>query len=74
MTLNAAWTPLFFGERAGTVALADITALDVAIVGYLRAAWKVDRPAALAVTPYLAWTLFASALNAELVRRNPSLR
>ncbi len=68
--LNGAWTPLFFGARKPKLALADLAALLVALAAYTRSAAKIDRPAAALITPYLAWTAFAGALNAEIVRRN----
>ncbi|HLL21238.1 MAG TPA: TspO/MBR family protein [Kofleriaceae bacterium] len=70
LALNAAWTPLFFGARKPALALADIVALDVAAGTYAVAARDVDRHAALAVTPYLAWIAFATALNAGIVAKN----
>jgi len=45
-------------------------ALDVAAGTYAVAARDVDRHAALAVTPYLAWIAFATALNAGIVAKN----
>jgi translocator protein len=70
LALNAAWTPLFFGARQPALALADIGALDVAAGAYAAAAAKVDKQAALVVTPYLAWLGFASTLNASIVVKN----
>jgi tryptophan-rich sensory protein len=70
LALNAAWSPLFFGLRRPRLALADLALLLAAIGGYTAAARRVDRTAAAAMTPYLAWTLFAGVLNEEIVRRN----
>lgn len=71
MAANAAWTPLFFGARRTSLALADLVAQLAATTGYTARAARVDGPAAAAMAPYLAWTAFAGALNAEIVRRNP---
>lgn len=71
MASNAAWTPLFFGARRPRTALADLTVQLVSTVGYVRAAARVDGPAAALMGPYVAWTAFAGALNEEIVRRNP---
>ncbi len=68
--LNAAWTPLFFGRRKTKLALADLLALVGATAGYTAAAREVDGPAAAMMAPYLGWLALASALNAEVVRRN----
>jgi tryptophan-rich sensory protein len=70
-SLNAAWTPLFFGQRRPRAALADIALLWTSIAAYLAAARRVDRPAAALVMPYLAWVSFAGFLNEEVVRKNP---
>lgn len=71
LALNAAWSPLFFGARRGRAALVDLGALLAGIGTYIAFARKVDRSAAWSMAPYAAWTGFAGALNAELVRRNP---
>ena len=71
MAANAAWTPLFFGARRPRPALADLTVQLASTVGYVATASRVDRPAAAMLAPYVAWTAFAGALNAEIVRRNP---
>jgi translocator protein len=68
--LNAAWTPLFFGLHRPRAALVDIVALTGAIVGYADASRRVSRSASRWILPYLGWTLFATALNTAIVRRN----
>lgn len=68
---NAEWTKIFFGEHRPTLALVDIVGLETAIVKYIAAAEKVDRPAALCFVPYAAWVAFAAVLNAEIALRNP---
>jgi len=70
-SLNAAWSPLFFGQRRPRAALADIGLLWTAIAAYLAVARRADRPAAALVVPYLGWVTFASFLNEEVVRKNP---
>jgi tryptophan-rich sensory protein len=70
-SLNAAWSPLFFGQRRPRAALADISLLWTSLAAYLAAARRVDRPAAALVVPYLAWVSFAGFLNEEVVRKNP---
>ncbi|HEX2571374.1 MAG TPA: TspO/MBR family protein [Polyangia bacterium] len=68
--LNAAWSPLFFGQRRLAWALADIVALEGAILACMAAARPVDRPASALLAPYAAWVGFAGLLNEEIVRRN----
>ena len=68
--LNTAWSPLFFGARRTHEALADLVLLDASVAAYALTARRVDKPAAAMMLPYLAWLSLATALNAEIVRRN----
>ena len=72
LALNAAWTPVFFRARRPRVALAEIACLNIANVMLIRQTWRADRTAAVLLVPYAGWTVFATALNAEIVRLNPS--
>jgi len=72
LALNAAWTPLFFRARRPRAALAEIVCLDIANVLLIRQTWRADRTAAVMLLPYAGWTAFATALNGEIVRLNPS--
>ena len=65
-----AWSRLFFGGRnlpASTIAAA---ALGVGAAAYVHEARKVDRPAAAASVPLVAWVCFATVLTAAIWRRN----
>jgi translocator protein len=68
--LNLAWSWLFFDRRRIDLALADILALDAAIAATAIGFGRVRADAAALLLPYLAWSVFATALNAELLRRN----
>ncbi len=70
LALNATWSAIFFRARSPRWALAEIAALNVSNVMLVRQAMKVDRVAGTVLLPYAAWTLFATALNASIVRRN----
>jgi tryptophan-rich sensory protein len=70
LVLNAAWTPLFFAAGAYTLALVEIVVLDVVVAGTLVVFRRRSTPAAALQLPYLAWTLFATALNAAIVVLN----
>jgi benzodiazapine receptor len=70
MALNAAWTPLFFGARRPRAALADMFALDAAVLGHVGVTARRAPRAAVAMAPYLAWLGFATALNAAIVAKN----
>ena len=69
--LNAAWSPLFFGQRRPRAALFDLGLLWGTLGSYAVQARKVDRAAAALVVPCLAWVSFAALLNGEVVRKNP---
>ncbi|EOD64902.1 TspO/MBR family protein [Amycolatopsis vancoresmycina] len=71
LVLNAAWTPLFFAAGAYTLALVEIVVLDVVVAGTLVVFRRRSAAAAALQLPYLAWTLFATALNAAIVVLNP---
>lgn len=68
--LNLAWSFVFFNAHAVDAALIEIAALWVAIVATMLAFWRVDRPAAWLMAPYLAWVTFAAALNASIAAMN----
>ncbi len=70
LALNAAWSPIFFKWHLIGVGLAAIVALWLAIAVTMRAAWRVDRPAAWLLVPYLAWVTYATTLNAGLLALN----
>lgn len=70
LILNLGWTLLFFGLHSPLLALVDIAALIVVLVLTIVAFHRIDRPAAVLLLPYLAWTLFASALNFAIWRLN----
>lgn len=64
LLLNGLWSPLFFALGWRGAALACILALDVAVAATAVLFSRRSRPAALLLGPYLAWILFATALNA----------
>lgn len=70
LALNVAWSGLFFGLRSPGAAFADIVLLGGAIVATLVSFWRVRAAAGVLLAPYLAWVLFASALNLAIWRLN----
>jgi tryptophan-rich sensory protein len=63
LTLNVAWSGIFFGLRQPGLAFAEILLLWLLIA---LTAWQFMRTSTLACVlfvPYLAWTSFAAALN-----------
>ncbi len=61
--LNIAWTWTFFGLRRPDAAFFVILALWVAILYTAVNFYRVSRPAAWLLTPYLLWVGFAAYLN-----------
>ena len=70
LALNLAWTPVFFAAQWLWPALVVIVALDIAVAVTLVAFWRVSRAAGLLLAPYLAWVMFATALNAAIASLN----
>lgn len=71
LALNLAWSPVFFAAHEMSVALAILGALDLAALLTVALFWKVRRLAGLLLLPYLAWLLFATALNWQFIQLNP---
>jgi tryptophan-rich sensory protein len=71
LVLNAGWTAVFFRARQPRAALVEIMLLNASNLVLLRRSWEADRWAGAAVAPYVAWTGFATALNASIAARNP---
>lgn len=72
ITLNAMWSPLFFGARRPRAALICIAALWFAIFGAIYCFAHADAASAWLMAPYLAWASFAAALNLAVLRLNPN--
>ena len=66
LVLNLAWTPLFFGADLVGWALLEICALWAFLAATIASFWRVSRPAAWLLVPYLAWVSFATALTAGI--------
>lgn len=69
--VNLAWSPTFFGAHRITGGLIVIALLDVLVIATIVLFWRVRKLAAALLLPYLAWILFATALNYEFLRLNP---
>jgi tryptophan-rich sensory protein len=70
LAVNFAWTPVFFAAQWLFAGLAVIVLLDVLVAVLLVRAWRVSRPAGLLLAPYLAWILYATALNVGVALLN----
>lgn len=71
LTLNAAWSWIFFGLHLPAAAFLEIVVLWFAILLTVVTFWRASRAAGLLLLPYLAWVSFAAVLNWKLWRLNP---
>jgi benzodiazapine receptor len=70
--LNILWSWMFFRWRSPEWALAEVVLLWLSIAWLIALAWRIDRTAAILLSPYLVWVTFAAMLNAAVVQLNPS--
>lgn len=61
--LNTAWSYFFFGQQEIGFALGVIAALWLMIALTMYWFYKISKPAAYLLVPYLLWVSFASYLN-----------
>lgn len=69
--LNLTWAPVFFALHEMARALWVIAVLDVLVVVTIILFWRIRRPAAVLLLPYLAWIAFATVLNWQFLTLNP---
>jgi tryptophan-rich sensory protein len=70
LVANLVWSVLFFGLQSPIAGLVDIILLLALIIATIVAFYRVSKPAALLLVPYLAWVCIATALNAGVVLLN----
>ncbi len=63
LALNALWSIIFFGLHSPGGALFEIVFLWLAILATIVAFYKISRPAAGLLAPYILWVSFAGYLN-----------
>ncbi|MEK7083976.1 MAG: TspO/MBR family protein, partial [Patescibacteria group bacterium] len=68
--LNTLWSIIFFGLHSPGGALIEIVFLWLAILATIIAFYKISRPAAWLLVPYIFWVSFASYLNYSIWRFN----
>lgn len=71
LALNAAWSIVFFGLHQLWLGVVVIVALVFAVILTIEQCWKISRPAAYLLGPYLAWISFATCLNIGIALLNP---
>jgi benzodiazapine receptor len=72
LALNGAWPASFFGIRNKRVSLVIIALLDLSLSFEVAKLRREDRRAAALLVPYLAWSGFATALNAAVSEPEPN--
>jgi benzodiazapine receptor len=70
LTLNALWSPVFFGWHGTRTALVIIVGLLIAIAATMIAASRAERAAAWLLAPYLLWVAYATTINIGIVVMN----
>lgn len=62
--LNTLWSILFFGFQTPFLSLLEIVVLWLAIAATIGLFFRINKPAAYLLIPYLLWVSFATYLNA----------
>ena len=70
ISLNTLWTPVFFGLKNLKLGLIIIILLLVSVAICTYVFWLYAWIAGLLFLPYLAWVVFAAALNAAVFKLN----
>ena len=70
ISLNALWTPVFFGLKNLKLGLIIILLLLVSVAICTYVFWLYAWISGLLFLPYLAWVIFAAALNAAVFKLN----
>ena len=73
LAANALWSWLFFAWKLGALAFADILLLIALVATTTYFFGRIRHAAAWLMAPYLAWILFAAALNYSVWRLNPGI-
>ena len=70
LVVNTAWNWMFFRLRSPRAGLAGTVLLDLSNAELIRRTARSDPRAAAVLVPYALWCAFATALNADIARRN----
>jgi translocator protein len=71
LTLNALWSPVFFGMKSTLSGLGVIVLLWVAISTTIFLFYRISKLASFLLLPYILWVSFATVLNAAIFALNP---
>ena len=70
LILNSLWSILFFGLKSPLFAFIEIIFLWAAILLSIIKFYKISKPAAYLLIPYILWVSFAAVLNLAIVLLN----
>ena len=70
LILNTLWSIIFFGMHNPGIAFIEIIFLWIAILLTIIAFFKISKPAAYLLIPYILWVSFASFLNLSIWQLN----
>jgi tryptophan-rich sensory protein len=71
LALNYSWSPVFFALHRVGLALGIIAAMLLAAAAAAFLFYRIRKAAGLMLLPYLAWLVFAAALNYQIGKLNP---
>lgn len=71
LSLNAVWTPIFFGLRNLELAFIVIITMVVSLLFVIKSFYKTDKLSSYLLIPYLVWISFATFLNFTIWILNP---
>lgn len=66
LALNALWSIIFFGLRSPLYASIEIIILWLAILFTILKFYRISKPAAYLLIPYMLWVSFAAVLNISI--------
>jgi translocator protein len=71
ITLNALWSPTFFGLKRMRTGMVVVSLLWVAVAATLISFARIDLISGLLFVPYIIWVTAAATLNLSVLRLNP---
>jgi len=70
LAVNALWSFAFFGMQSPQNGLITILVLLVLIITTIVLFWRISKPAAVLLVPYICWVCIATALNMMILVLN----
>lgn len=72
--MNVLWSYLFFHRQRPDLALFETAPFLTSILVMMFVGGRLDARAGWLIAPYLVWVVFATVLNAAIVRLNAASR